>query len=66
MGFIKRFLFGHVIEPFEDKDGKGFIHNGTRYVHHSDLPHHETAFYRVSTAQKLFLLILISAILWGG
>ncbi|MGI8419920.1 MAG: glycosyltransferase family 2 protein [Candidatus Levyibacteriota bacterium] len=51
------------IVPFDDeterKLGKGFHHKGIQYVHHSRLHPHQTAFFRLSTFQKYFLLFLL-------
>jgi glycosyltransferase XagB len=63
MDRIKNFLTGHPVEHFESEHGKGFLHRGNKYIHHSDLPHHETAFYRLSDVQKLMILAFIFSIL---
>lgn len=59
------FSSGRKIEHFHDDGGKGFVHNGIRYVHHSNLSHHETAFYRFSTFQKLLIFLVLSALIAG-
>lgn len=63
MNFIKRIFIGHPVEHFIDDLGKGFLHNGSRYVHHSDLPHEDSAFYRFSDVQKMLMFALLVGIL---
>ncbi len=62
---LDRLLFGHPITHFEDKFGKGFLHKDKRYVHHSDLPHDETAFYRLSIPQKFIITLGVTIIISG-
>ncbi len=45
--------------------GKGFYHKGVEYIHHSSLHFNQTAFIRVSTSQKVFLLCLVVTIAAG-
>jgi cellulose synthase/poly-beta-1,6-N-acetylglucosamine synthase-like glycosyltransferase len=39
------------------KEGRGFHYKGAKYVPHNQLHHRETALYRLTHSQKLFLLI---------
>lgn len=59
-------LFRPKITPFsaeeEAKKGKGFRHKDKEYIHHSDLHHSETAFYRLSPNQSLIILAIILTI----
>lgn len=41
------------------EEGKGFHYNGQKFVHHSDLPHHETAFFRLSRGQMKIMTVLV-------
>jgi len=43
----------------EEKIGKGFTYKGQNYVHHSTLNHDESAFYQLSSNQKLFFFALV-------
>ena len=65
MKFLKRLLWGHPIESFVDGENRGFFHKGNIYMHHSYLPHNETAFYRVSASQKFFFIFLFIILAWG-
>jgi cellulose synthase/poly-beta-1,6-N-acetylglucosamine synthase-like glycosyltransferase len=53
-----------VIFPFlqeqQNNEGKGFHYKGQKYIAHSDLHHKETALYRTSKKQQLFLLMLVT------
>jgi hypothetical protein len=52
--------FNHSITEFTKEEeithGKGFYYKGQRLVHHSDLPHSQSAFKRFSTAQIITIL----------
>ena len=53
-------------KPDKEKDkGKGFHYQGVEFVHHSNLPHSESAFKTVTMKQKLTLLSLALIILIG-
>ncbi|MCL5432536.1 MAG: glycosyltransferase [Patescibacteria group bacterium] len=58
---IRNFLFGHPITPFTDdeiqKKGNGFHYKNNEFIHHSSLHHKESAFYRLSRLQIIFILI---------
>jgi len=56
---LKNILLGHPVEHFDKGQGKGFEHRGSQYVHHSDLPHHETAFFRLSDVQKILIVAFL-------
>src|SRR5688572_19826188 len=43
--------------------GKGFYHKGVEYIHHSDLPHEESAFFRLSGWQIFFGLLFIGILI---
>ncbi|MCR4263715.1 MAG: glycosyltransferase, partial [Candidatus Roizmanbacteria bacterium] len=49
----------------EKRKGKGFNYEGLEYIHHSDLPHHETAFFRLSLPQVFFLSFLFGVAIVG-
>lgn len=57
------------ITPFNEETiqlkGKGFFYKGTEFVHHSNLPHHKTAFRRTTQEQKIILTLLALFILSG-
>lgn len=46
----------------EEAEGKGFHYKGVKYVHHSDLHVTQTALYRLSGSQRIFLSILVSVV----
>ncbi len=62
MNFLKNILFGHPVEHFEDESGKGFHHRGNKYIHHSNLPHNESAFFRLSDVQKILIVAILGSI----
>lgn len=70
-GFAKHFKIfkepeiSHFTKEEALTKGRGFYHNGAEYVHHADLPHHESAFYRLSSEQKLFLTVLVVVLAVG-
>jgi len=47
------------------KHGMGFHFKGLPYSSHNDLPHHETAFYRVNTKQLFIIFVLIGMLAAG-
>lgn len=56
-------IFGHPVQHFNNDSGKGFLHRGDTYIHHSDLPHEETAFFRLSGTQAIIIFGIISGII---
>lgn len=62
-------LADHSVIPLhpetEKKKGKGFHFKGREFIHHSDLPNHESSFKTLSIEQKLFLLCLILVVAIG-
>ncbi len=66
---LKYKIFRPAIIPFDDettqKKGRGFFYKGVEFVHHSNLPHHKTAFRRTSLNQKIIFTTLILLILIG-
>lgn len=64
MKFLRNLLLGHPIEPLF-WGGKGFTHKGIEYIHHSDLPHSQTAFYRTTFFQKIFITFLAAITIYG-
>lgn len=55
--FSHRFIHRGIV-PFEH----GFHHDGEEYIHHSDLPHRESAFHRFSMVQLVVVSAIISAV----
>lgn len=57
------------IVPFtpevEKKKGKGFYFRGMEFIHHSELSHHENAFFRLSVPQVFLLILLFIALIVG-
>ncbi len=55
--------------PFDTKTraekGHGFFWKGQEFVHHSTLPHHETALYNLTRSQKIAAISLGALILAG-
>ncbi len=55
--------------PFHPKmieeKGHGFHFQGKEYVHHTTLPHHESAFYRISPIQAFFIFLLFGFFIGG-
>lgn len=53
----------HPIIPFDEetvrKEGQGFHHKGVKYIHHTDLHHSESAYFRLSGIQVKFLLSVL-------
>lgn len=53
----------HKITQFNESEikekGRGFYHKNREYIHHTDLPHHESAFYRFSNNQKIILVSVL-------
>src|SRR3989344_4447653 len=66
---ISHLFRGHEIVPFHEKEvrvkGRGFTHKGKEFTHHTDLKHHQTAFYNLVGGQKIFILLLLSLISFG-
>jgi len=54
------------IQPFDfatqQAKGNGFSHNGQEYIHYSDLPYRDSAFFQLTGWQKIFLVLLVTAI----
>ncbi len=46
-------------EAQKSKHGEGFHYRGSTYVHHSTLPHAETAFHRLNPNQIIISLLLV-------
>lgn len=46
------------------REGNGFHFKGVKYIHHTNLPHKESAFRRFSFAQILVILVLIALFLF--
>lgn len=60
------------IVPFskdmEKRKGKGFHHKGKEFVHYSNLPHNQTAYFRLTTTHKIimaeiFIIVILSLFL---
>lgn len=55
--------------PFHPKaieqKGYGFHFQGKEYVHHTRLPHHESAFYRISSTQAFFIFLFFGIFIGG-
>ena len=72
MGWFKQFLNGGAIKHFTNNEEKGFFHKGKKYVHYTDLPANQSAFFRLAVSQKLFFIgffaiLILSLILnWKG
>lgn len=66
---LKNMIIRPPIMPFDEetmqKKGKGFLYKGIEFVHHSDLPHHKTAFRRSTKNQKVILAAFIILIFIG-
>src|SRR3989344_4875182 len=66
---VNHLFKGHEIVPFREKEarvkGKGFTYKKKEFIHHTDLEHHQTAFYNLVGGQKLFILSLLSLIALG-
>lgn len=52
-------------EEYKLKKGNGFFHKDTEYVHHTDLPHQESAFYRLSGMQKIVIFLIVVGFILG-
>src|SRR5688500_12302498 len=49
----------------EQIKGKGFYHKGVEYIHHSDLAHHETAYFRLSRRQAILMMTFVVVLAIG-
>lgn len=69
LNFIQKLIDEPEVEVFDEetekKRGRGFTHKGREFVHHSKLSHHETAYYRLSSWQKLFFLFVFLVLFAG-
>ncbi|HVZ12065.1 MAG TPA: glycosyltransferase [Patescibacteria group bacterium] len=61
----------HKFDMFEEQTkGRGFYHKGVEYIHHSDLPNDESAYFRMSRFQLalfivgLFTLVVCFVLSW--
>lgn len=66
---IRHLFKAHEIVPFRERDikkkGRGFTYKGREFTHHTELEHHQTAFYNLIGSQKLFILSLLALIAVG-
>jgi glycosyltransferase involved in cell wall biosynthesis len=70
LGALKLRLSSHKIYSIPGTDpetsiGSGLAHKGARFITHSQLHHHESAFNTLMPWQKYFLLSLISFLVFG-
>lgn len=58
-----------IIEFFDEETeklkGQGFIHKGLEYIHHSNLHHSESAFFRLSAVQKIVIVSIFLILILG-
>src|SRR5476651_2199861 len=59
----------HKIIPFDTQTkkekGEGFFYKGQEYIHHSNLPINQTAFFRLSQPQTVIILLVFGIFLLG-
>ena len=59
-------LFPRYHYPFNERQikemGQGFDYRGQRFVHHTELPNHESAFHRLSRRQMVILALVLLAL----
>ncbi len=58
-------VLGHVVIPFHPRiakeKGNGFHYDGKEFVHYSELPQDESAFYRFNQRQITLMLLMLTA-----
>lgn len=59
MGIFKKEKIKNILK----ENNQGFTYKGNTYFHHTSLPHHESAFFRLSRTQKIIILLVIIVIL---